>query len=75
MRLIALAKKNSLGAGSHEAAQVWATYYTLIESARLNRVNPRAYLNWVVEEIERTAGEIDYSLLMPWHCPVGRLDD
>ncbi|RWR05294.1 IS66 family transposase [Paenirhodobacter populi] len=75
MRLIALAKKNSIGAGSHEAAKVWAIFYTLIESARLNRVNPRAYLNWVVEEIERSGGEIDHGLLMPWHCPVGRLDD
>ena len=75
MRLIALAKKNSIGAGSHEAAEVWAIFYTLIESARLNRLNPRAYLNWVVEEIERSGGEIDYSQLMPWHCPVGRLDD
>lgn len=42
MRSIALAKKNSIGAGSHEAAQVWAIFYTLIESAHLNRVNPRA---------------------------------
>lgn len=42
MRLIALAEKNSIGAGSHEAAQVWAIFYTLIESAHLNRVNPRA---------------------------------
>lgn len=75
MRLIALAKKNSIGAGSHEAAQAWATYYTLIESARLNRINPRAYLNWVVGEIERTQGEIDHATLMPWHCPVGRLED
>lgn len=36
MRLIALAKKNSIGAGLHDAAQVWAIFYTLIESARLN---------------------------------------
>lgn len=75
MRLIALTKKNSIGAGSHEAAQVWAIFYTLIESARLNRVNPRAYLNWVVEAIERSGGDIDHATLMPWHCPVGRLDD
>ncbi|WP_170952503.1 IS66 family transposase [Rhodobacter sp. JA431] len=75
MRLIALAKKNSIGAGSHEAAQVWAIFYTLIESARLNGVNPRAYLNWVVEGIERSGGEIDHATLMPWHCPAGRLDD
>lgn len=75
IRGIALTKKNSLFAGSHEAAQVWAIYYTLIESARLNRVNPRSYLNWVAGEIERTAGDIDHSLLMPWHCPVGRIED
>ncbi|HHX89374.1 MAG TPA: IS66 family transposase [Paracoccus sp.] len=75
MRLIALAKKNSIGAGSHEAAEVWAIFYTLIESARLNRLNPRAYLHWVVEEIEHSGGEIDHATLMPWHCPVGRLDD
>ena len=75
IRGIALTKKNSLFAGSHEAAEVWATYYSLIESARLNKVNPRSYLNWLVQEIERTRGEIDYGQLMPWHCPVGRIDD
>lgn len=75
MRMIALAKKNSIGAGSHEAAQVWAIFYTLIESARLDRVNPRAYLNWVVEEIERSGGDIDHATLMPWHCPVGKIED
>lgn len=75
IRGIALTKKNSLFAGNHEAAEVWATYYSLIESARLNKVNPRSYLNWVVQEIERNRGELDYGQLMPWHCPVGRIDD
>lgn len=74
MRLIALAKKNSIGAGSHETAQVWATFYTLIESARLNQLNPRAYLTWVVEQIERSGGEVDHATLMPWHCPVGKIE-
>lgn len=75
MRLIALAKKNSLFAGTHEAAGAWAVYYSLIESARLNRLNPRAYLNWVVGEIERSGGDVDHSLLLPWHCPVGKIGD
>lgn len=75
IRGIALTKKNSLFAGTHEAANVWATYYSLIESARLNRVNPRSYLIWVVNEIERTRGELDYGLLMPWHCPTGHILD
>lgn len=75
IRGIALTKKNSLFAGSHDAAQVWAVYYSLIESARLNRINPRSYLNWVVGEIERNQGDVDLSTLMPWHCPVGQIED
>lgn len=73
MRGIALTKKNSLFAGSHKAACVWAIYYTLFETARMNGVNPRSYLNWVVNEIERHRGDLDYSQLMPWNCPVGRV--
>ncbi|WP_458792291.1 IS66 family transposase [Yoonia sp. MH D7] len=38
IRGIALTKKNSLFAGTHEAADVWAIYYSLIESARLKEV-------------------------------------
>lgn len=75
IRGIALTKKNSLFAGNHDAAEVWAVYYSLIESARLNQVNPRSYLNWVVGQIESSKGEIDYDKLMPWHCPVGKIED
>ncbi|WP_259999662.1 hypothetical protein [Leisingera sp. M523] len=31
-------------------------------------------MNWVVLEIERNRGEIDYCRLMPWHGPVSRID-
>ena len=72
IRPVALTKKNSLFAGTHEAASVWAVYYTLIETARLNGVNPRVYLNWVVERIENDREAVDHSTLFPWHCPVGR---
>lgn len=75
IRGIALTKKNSLFIGRQNVAQVWAIYYSLIESARLNRINPRAYLNWVVGEIERNQGDVDHAMLMPWHCPIGKIED
>ena len=75
IRGIALTKKNSLFAGNHEAGQVWAIFYSLIESACLNRINPRSYLKWVVGEIERHRGDVDHAMLMPWHCPVGKIED
>lgn len=73
IRAVALTKKNSLFAGSHDAAASWAIYYSLIETARLNRVNPRAYLTWVAGEIESKRGDVDYTQLMPWHCPNGHI--
>lgn len=75
IRGVALTKKNSLFAGNDDAARVWAIYYSLIESARLNQINPRSYLNWVAQEIERTRGDLDYTLLLPWHCPVGQIEN
>ena len=75
IRGIALTKKNSLFAGNHEAAKTWAIYYSLIESSRLNGINPRSYLNWVVEQIESRKGDVNYGSLLPWNCPVGRIEN
>lgn len=75
IRGIALTKKNSLFVGNDCAGDVWATYFSIIESARLNRIDPRAYLSWVAAEIERSRGEVDPEALLPWLCPNGRLED
>jgi len=74
IRGIAITKKNSLFAGTHKMAEVWATYFTLIETCKLNRIDPRRYLLWATGEIERTRGDIDYALLTPWLCPVGKIE-
>lgn len=66
MRLIGVTRKNSLFAGSHAAAENWAIFYTLIETARLNDVDPFKYVRWVVGEIEKGRELTDYSRLMPW---------
>lgn len=66
MRLIGVTRKNSLFAGSHAAAENWATFYTLIETARLNDVDPFKYVRWVVGQIEKGRELTDHSRLMPW---------
>jgi hypothetical protein len=67
MRGIALSKKNSLFAGNLMAAKNWAIFYSLIETARLNGVDPFRYLSWVIDQIEKGRELTDYSQLMPWH--------
>lgn len=51
MRPIAVGRKNYLFAGSHAGAERAAVFYTLINTCRLNRVNPTTYLRDVLRRL------------------------
>ena len=51
IRPVALGRKNALFAGSDGGAEHWAMAMTLIETARLNNVEPFAWLRDVLERI------------------------
>jgi transposase len=63
---VALNRKNALFAGCDEGADVWACLASLIETCRLNGVDPEAYLADVLEKLVGgwPASRIDE--LMPW---------
>ncbi len=66
MRAIALGRKNYLFVGSEAGGKAAAIAYTLIETAKLNAVDPQA---WLADIIARTP---DYRItkvdeLLPWH--------
>lgn len=67
MRPIALGRKNHLFAGSDGGAETWAIVASLIQSARLNDVDPFAYLKHVLERMVQghTIDRIDE--LLPWN--------
>ena len=66
MRPIALNRKNALFAGCDEGAEAWACVASLIETCRLNGVDPEAYLADVLEKLVNgwPAARIDE--LLPW---------
>jgi transposase len=67
MRPIKLGAKNHLFAGSDGGAESWAMIASLIQTARLNAVEPFAYLRDVLERIvsgQTKANEL--SSLLPW---------
>jgi hypothetical protein len=69
IRPVDLNRKNALFAGSDGGARHWAIAMTLIQTAKLNGVEPMAWLTDVLERIvsERTkATELD--TLLPWNC-------
>ena len=51
MRTIALGRKNHLFAGSDYGAEHWAVISSLIETCKMNGVDPQAYLRDVLAKI------------------------
>ena len=53
--------------GSEGGGKAAAIAYTLIETARMNGVNPEAWLTWVLERIaNHKINRIEE--LAPWNC-------
>ena len=67
IRPIALGRKNHLFAGSDGGGERWAMICSLITTAKLNGVEPYAYLKGVLERM--AAGHRAHSLdeLLPWN--------
>jgi transposase len=66
MRAIALGRKNWLFAGSERGGRSAAIAYTLIETAKLNRVDPQAWLTDTLGRIaDHKINRIDE--LLPWN--------
>ncbi len=65
-RPVALSKKNALFAGSDEGAENWAAIASLIETCKLNAVDPQRYLTDLLTRLVKgwPQGRIDE--LMPW---------
>ena len=67
IRPLALNRKNALFAGSDDGGDHWAVIATLIESAKLNGINPHT---WLADTLKRlAAGHSAKALdqLMPWN--------
>jgi transposase len=73
MRPVALGRKNALFAGADAGGKHWAIVATLIQSAKLNDVDPLAWLTDVLERIVagRTKNH-ELATLLPWNWKVSK---
>lgn len=65
IRPVALGRKNFMFMGSEAGGKSAAIAYTLIETAKMNNVNPEAWLAWVLERIQDHPAKRMHDL-MPW---------
>ncbi len=63
---VVLGRKNYLFAGSHDGAKNAAILYSIIETCKLNGVNPFVYLKDVLTRLPTTLNK-DLNLLLPYH--------
>jgi transposase len=62
----ASSSKNALFAGSDGGAEQWATIASLIETCKLNDVDPLGYLADVLTRIVNDHPNSDIDQLLPW---------
>ena len=67
IRPIALNRKNALFAGHDAGAQNWAMLASLIETCKLNNVDPHAWLTNTLQAIVNGHKQADIKELLPWN--------
>jgi hypothetical protein len=66
MRPIALSRKNALFAGHDQGAASWACIASLIETCKLNSVDPQAWLADTLTKLVNLWPAARLDELMPW---------
>ena len=66
-RALAVTRKNFLFLGSDKGGDRAAIIYTALETARLNGIDPEAWLADVLDQLARGRSQLDLEALMPWN--------
>ena len=69
IRPLALTRKNALFAGSDRGGSHWAVIASLVETCKLNGVDPQAYLADVITRIVGGHPQSRLDKLLPWAYP------
>lgn len=66
-----ITRKNSLFAGSDGGGRTWATIATLLQTCKMNNVDPAAWLTQTLERVANQWPSAKIAALMPWNYSPG----
>ncbi len=67
IRPFVIGRKNWLFAGTPKGAEASALLYSLIETAKMNKLEPYAYLRHIFGKLPLASSLEDYEALLPWN--------
>lgn len=67
IRPFVIGRKNWLFIGSPNGAEASSTFYSLIETAKANKINPYEYLIYVFDNLPLAKTNEDLEALLPWN--------
>ncbi len=67
IRPFVIGRRNWLFSGTPEGAEASALLYSLIETAKVNNLEPYAYLRYIFEMLPMASSLEDYEALLPWN--------
>jgi len=74
VRPFVVGRKNWLFSGTPEGAEASALLYSLIETAKANKLEPYAYLRFIFEKLPLAETLQDYEDLLPWNVDPKQMD-
>ncbi len=69
IRPFVVGRKNWMLSGSPAGAEASAGWYSIIETAKLNGVEPYLYLRYILSRLPESDNPEDYRELLPWNVP------
>ena len=74
LRGVAITRKNFMFVGSDRGGDRAALFYTLIETAKLNGLDPEAYIAAVIDRMAKGHNSKALDALLPWNFKTTELD-
>lgn len=75
IRPFCVGRRNWLFADTQDGAVASANFYTMVETAKANGINPYAYLKHVFTELPKAKTVQDMEALLPWNVSAEQLAD